>query len=63
MADTVFTYELIPRKQLEWCILIVGASQVVLEVKNPPAKTGNVTHVSSNRGSGRFAEGGNGNPP
>ena len=38
------------------------ASQVALVVKNPPANTGDIGHVSSISGSGRSPGGGNGNP-
>ena len=41
---------------------ILGALQVVLEVKNPPANAGDARDVSSIPGSGRFPEGGHGNP-
>ena len=36
--------------------------RVALVVKNPPAKAGDIRDVSSLPGSGRSAEGGNGNP-
>ena len=38
------------------------ASQVVLVVKNLPANAGDTRDVGSISGSGRFQEGGNGNP-
>ena len=38
------------------------ASQVALVVKNPPPNARNIRDVGSNPGSGRFPEGGNGNP-
>ena len=38
------------------------ASQVVLVVKNPPAKAGDVRDLSSIPGSGRSPGGGHGNP-
>ena len=36
--------------------------QAVLVVKNPPANAGDTRDVGSISGSGRFPEGGNGNP-
>ena len=38
------------------------ASQVVLVVKNPPAKVGDIRDTGSIPGSGRFPKEGNGNP-
>ena len=53
----------------EWSIvgtwvffMAVGASQMVLVVKNPPANAGYIRDVSSVPGSGRFPGEGNGNP-
>ena len=43
-------------------IEIVGASQVVLVAKNPPANAGNIRDVGSIPGSGRSLGGGHGNP-
>ena len=51
------------RKELdmtEW--LILGASQVVLVVKNPPANAGDIRDVGSIPGSGRSPGGEHGNP-
>ena len=42
---------------------LIGASQVVLEVKNPPAKAGNIRDAVSIPGSGRSPGGGISNPP
>ena len=39
------------------------ASQMVLEVKNPPANAGDVKDAGSIPGSGRCPEEGNSNPP
>ena len=39
-----------------------GASQVMLEVKNPPANTGNIRDAGIISVSGRSAGGGHGNP-
>ena len=41
---------------------MVGASQVVLLVKNPPAKAEDIRDTRSVPGSGRSPGGGNGNP-
>ena len=41
---------------------VFRASQVALVVKNPPANAGDLRGVSSIPGSGRFTEGGHGNP-
>ena len=38
------------------------ASQVVLVVKNPPDKAGNIRDIGSIPGSGRSSGGGHGNP-
>ena len=43
-------------------VIISRASQVVLVVKNLPANAGDVRHVGSIPGSGRFSGGGHGNP-
>ena len=43
-------------------ICIYGASWVALVVKNPLANAGDIRHVGSNSGSGRFSGEGNGNP-
>ena len=43
-------------------IHIVGASQVVLVVKNPPAHAGDLRDAGSIPGSGRFPGEGHGNP-
>ena len=40
----------------------IQPSQVVLEVKNPPANTADTGDVGSTPGSGRSPEEGNGNP-
>ena len=40
----------------------MGASQVALEVKNPPANAGDARKASSVPGSGRSPGGGHGNP-
>ena len=40
----------------------LGASQVVLAVKNPPANAGDIKDVSSILGLGRSPRGGHGNP-
>ena len=40
----------------------IGASQVVLGVKNPPANAGDLRDTDSIPGSGRSPGGGNGNP-
>ena len=49
------------------CMLLSGlgegrASQVALVVKNPPPSARNIRDAGSIPGSGRFPEGGNGNP-
>ena len=44
------------------CIYNIGASQVMLVVKNLPASAGNIREVGSIPGSGRSPGGGNGNP-
>ena len=41
---------------------MLGASQVVLMVKNQPAKAGDIRDVGSIAGSGRSPRGGHGNP-
>ena len=41
---------------------MIGASQVALVVKNPPANAGDMRDVSLIPGSGRFPGGGHGNP-
>ena len=43
-------------------IEVSGASQVVLVVKNSPAKTRDLRDKGSTPGLGRFPEGGHGNP-
>ena len=43
-------------------ILLEGASQVVLEVKNLPANAGDIRDIGSIPGSRRSAGGGQGNP-
>ena len=43
-------------------ILLEGASQVVLEVKNLPANAGDIRDIGSIPGSGRSPGEGNGNP-
>jgi len=40
----------------------VGASQVALVVKNPPANAGDIRELGSIPGLGRFLGGGHGNP-
>ena len=45
---------------IEWHILAIGASQVALVVKNPPANAGDKRDASSNPGSGRSPGEGNG---
>ena len=40
----------------------VGASQVALVVKNPPANAGDIRELGSVPGLGRFLGGGHGNP-
>ena len=42
--------------------MALGASQVALEVKNPPANVGDLRDVGSIPGSGRSPGGGHGNP-
>ena len=42
--------------------LSLGASQVLLVVKNPPANAGDIRDVGSIPESGRSPEGGHGNP-
>ena len=54
------TYFKIFFKILFWSI--VGASQVVLVVKNPPANAGDIRDAGLIPGSGRSLEGGHGNP-
>ena len=44
------------------CIYNIGASQVMLVVKNLPASAGDIREVGSIPGSGRSPGGGNGNP-
>ena len=41
-------------------VVVLGASQVVLVVKNPPANAGDVRDVGSTPGSGRAPGGGHG---
>ena len=43
--------------------LLAGASQVALEVKNPPANAGDIKDTSSIPGSARSPGGGHSNPP
>ena len=43
-------------------LLMLGASQVALVLKNPPANAGDVRDAGSIPGSGRSSGGGNGNP-
>ena len=43
-------------------VYVYTASQVVLVVKNPPARAGDVRDMGSIPGSGRSPEGGYGNP-
>ena len=43
-------------------VYVYTASQVVLVVKNPPASAGDVRDMGSIPGSGRYPEGGYGNP-
>ena len=43
-------------------VVLGGASQVVLVVKNPPANAGNERDTGSVPGLGRFCGGGQGNP-
>ena len=47
---------------LQWWILVEGASQVALEVKNMPVNAGGTRDVGSISGSGRSPGVGNGNP-
>ena len=47
---------------IEWHILAIGASQVALVVKNPPANAGDKRDASSNPGSGRSPGEGTGYP-
>ena len=42
--------------------ILLGASQVVLVVKNPPANTGHISDAGLTPGSGRSPGGGRGNP-
>ena len=44
------------------CILALGASQVVLVIKNMPANAGDIRDAGSIPGLGRSPGGGNGNP-
>ena len=44
-------------------ISLIGASQVALVVKNPPANEGDLRDAGSIPGSGKSPEVGNGNPP
>ena len=41
---------------------MLGASQVILMVKNPPANAGDIRDIASIPGSGKSSGGGNGNP-
>ena len=50
------------RYDLVFYILVFGASQVVLVVKNPPVNAGDVRDVGSIPGLGRSPGGGHGNP-
>ena len=43
-------------------VIRVGASQVALVVKNPPANAGDIRELGSIPGLGRFLGEGNGNP-
>ena len=43
-------------------VIRVGASQVALVVKNPPANAGDIRELGSIPGLGRFLGGGYGNP-
>ena len=49
-------------KVLTICTNFMGASQVTLEVKNPPANAGDTRDSGSILGSGRSPGGGSGNP-
>ena len=48
--------------KLEMGYWYLQASQVVLVVKNPPAKAGDIRDAGSTSGSGRSPGGGHGNP-
>ena len=55
--------DLIPREGFEKILVkYTWASQVVLVVKNPPAKAGDLRDAGSIPGLGRSAGGGNGSP-
>ena len=47
---------------MPFAALDLGASQVALVVKNPPAKAGDIRDVGSVPGLGRSPGGGHGNP-
>ena len=49
-------------ERLNWLILLIGASQVVLAVKNPPANAGDIRDTGSVPGLGKSSGGGHGNP-
>ena len=51
-----------PFDKFVWKYLDIGASQVVLVVKNPPANAGNTGDTGSIPGLGRSPGGGHGNP-
>ena len=51
-----------PFDNFVWKYLDIGASQVVLVVKNPPANAGNTGDTGSIPGLGRSPGGGHGNP-
>ena len=51
----------VPGTVLSWVYVPLGASQVALVVKNPPAHAGHAKHVGLIPGSGRSPGGGNGN--
>ena len=57
-----FIFSLKAKAWRHHCRAIVGASQVVLGVKNPPANAGDMRDAGSIPGSGRFPGRGHGNP-
>ena len=56
------TFHLQKLQSIHYIPCVVWASQVVLEVKNPPANAGDLRGVGSLPGSGRSCGGGHGNP-
>ena len=60
--DTLLRSSAVKRRENVCSIMPVGASQVVLVIKNPPANARDLRDAGSIPGSGRFPRGGHGNP-